>query len=437
MRARAREDDMNIYDVLQSKRDGNALTDDQIAFFVRGVTDGSVADYQISALLMAIAIRGMDARETLTLTRCMEHSGDVMDLSCFENSCDKHSTGGVGDKTTLIVAPVVAACGLKVAKISGRGLGHTGGTVDKLLSVRGVNVRVSAETFKRIVEETGLCVVEQTKNLVPADKKMYALRDVTATVDSLPLIVSSVMSKKLAAGAKNIVLDVKCGAGAFMKTRRQAAALARSMVDIGVRAGRNVCALVTDMNSPLGHNIGNALEMEEAFEVLKGEKRGDLYEVSLELAARLLRLAEKQPMEICRARCEEALSSGAAHAKLCGMLKALGAAEPIELARAKTKTEICAENDGYVKTIDAYELGRACVELGAGRKQKEDEIDYGAGIVLKKKVGEFVRKGEPLAELYASGKTKIAAARALAESSFTLCAQPVAVSPPVLDVVDC
>lgn len=427
---------MNIIDVLLDKRAGKSLTQSQIAFFTEGVANGSIADYQISAMLMAIAINGMDAQETLALTQCMQRSGETLDLSGIENSCDKHSTGGVGDKTTLIAAPIVAACGYKVAKISGRGLGHTGGTVDKLMSVRGVNVRPDRELFESIVKREGLCVIEQTANLVPADKKMYALRDVTATVDSLPLIVSSVMSKKLAAGASNIVLDVKCGEGAFMKTLPQARELAQAMVDIGRAAGRNMCALITDMDNPLGENIGNALEVEEAMDVLQGKSRGDLYDVSLELAAHMVRLASGQSIERCREQAKSAMDSGAAWQRLKAMLKAMGGGENIELCpRSKCRREITADGNGYISNIGALALGRASVALGAGREKKEDEIDYGAGIKLLKKKGDKVRMGEGVLVMYADSSSRLDAAQAQLEGAVKISAHAPAVTPVILHTV--
>lgn len=427
---------MNIGQVLRKKREGAALSDEEIEFFIRGVTDGSVADYQAAAFLMAVAINGMNERETLALTLAMRDSGAQLDLSDIENSCDKHSTGGVGDTTTLIVAPIVAACGLKVAKISGRGLGHTGGTVDKLEAVKGVSLNVTPQRFKEIVKREGLCVIEQTGGLVPADKKLYALRDVTETVDSLPLIVSSVMSKKLAAGAQNIVLDVKCGSGAFMKNLDDAEKLASAMVRIGKAAGRGVCALITDMDRPLSGSVGNALEVEEAIEVLKGERGGKLREVSLELSARLIRLASGADIAQCRQRAERALNSGEAYSRLLAMLTALGAEQPLTLARASAVKELKAPRGGFVRSVNAEKLGHACLLLGAGRQKKEDVIDYGAGIRLKAECGDRVQSGDALMSVYAASEEKIAAAEQLLISAVEIGDTPPENRPAVLAVIE-
>lgn len=397
---------MHLYDIIRKKRDGGELSDEEIRGFIAAYTAGEVPDYQVSALLMAVFFRGMTRRETVTLTEAMTHSGDTLDLSCFgEMSVDKHSTGGVGDKTTLIVAPLVAALGGKVAKMSGRGLGHTGGTVDKLESIPGYRTALSREDFLRQVEEVGVAVIGQTGNLTPADKKLYALRDVTATVDSIPLITSSIMCKKLAAGSHNIVLDVKVGSGAFMKTPQDAETLAREMVQIGKDCGRRVAALLTNMDVPLGEAVGNALEVQEAVQVLRGESRGDLREVCLALAAEMTRLLHGWSAEEARARAEEALDSGAAFDKMLQWIAAQGGdvsciEDTSRLPRAAYRLDVPAPADGYIAAMDAQAIGHATVLLGAGRLSKEDVIDPAAGLRLYRKTGDRVTAGEPLCTLY-------------------------------------
>lgn len=397
---------MRIYDIIAKKRDGAELTDEEIAFFVKGAVNKSVEDYQITALLMAIYLRGMTDRETVTLTLEMAKSGDMLRLSGVGGvTVDKHSTGGVGDKTTLIVAPIVASLGAKVAKMSGRGLGHTGGTVDKLESVDGFNVALSPEDFIETVKEHGICVVGQTGNLAPADKIFYSLRDATATVGSIPLIASSIMSKKLAAGSECIVLDVKYGSGAFMKTPEDAELLSKKMVDIGKAAGRKVAAVISDMDTPLGFNIGNALEIKEAVDVLKGKEVSDLKEVCLTLAANIIKLSESIDIDTAREKVEHALNSGEAFEKFKEFISAQGGnTSQIDntdlLPGAKFSFDILCPCDGYIKGMDAEKIGSASVILGAGREKKEDVIDFGAGIVLHKKTGDFCKKGESLATLY-------------------------------------
>ncbi len=404
---------MKMYDLIQKKKEGKALSREEIAFFVRGYTEGAVPDYQASALLMAICFQGMSDEETAALTEEMMHSGDVLDLSRFgDRSVDKHSTGGVGDKTTLIAIPIAAACGAVVAKMTGRGLGHTGGTMDKMESVSGMRTSLSPEEFYENAERIGICVVGQNKNLAPADGKMYALRDVTATVDSIPLIAASIMSKKLAAGAKNIVLDVKCGNGAFMKTPEDAEILARAMVAIGTRLGRRVRAVISDMASPLGTCIGNALEVKEAVEVLRGGGDARLRGVALELSSHMLSLSlgisEKEGRELA----EEALRSGKAFEKMKEWFSAQGGnSKMLEdtklLPEASKKDFVFAEEDGYLGEMDALLVGTAAGALGAGRKTKEDSIDHGAGICLFKQCGEKIKKGEAIACLYASEEGKL------------------------------
>lgn len=397
---------MRMYDIILKKRNGEELTDDEIAFFIDGYTKGEIPDYQASALMMAIFYKGMTDRETVCLTDRMAHSGDTVDLSRFgEMSVDKHSTGGVGDKTSLIVAPIVASLGGKVTKMSGRGLGHTGGTVDKLESISGYNTSLSPDAFLSQVERVGMAIIGQTGNLTPADKKLYALRDVTATVDSIPLITSSIMSKKIAAGSHNIVLDVKVGSGAFMKTPRDAEILAEKMVQIGKACGRNIAAVITDMDSPLGNNVGNALEVAETVSVLKNEKKGDLRDVSVALATEMVSLVFGLAHDEAEKKVVAAIEDGSAFEKMKEWIAAQGGdVSQIEdtslLPRAKFGFEVLSDADGYITEMNAEEIGKASVMLGAGRASKEDKIDYAAGIVIHKKVGDEVKKGDLIATLY-------------------------------------
>lgn len=405
---------MRMYDLIEKKKRGEALGEEEIRFLVQGFTAGEIPDYQMSAMLMAIYFNGMNDEETTYLTLEMAHSGDMVDLSPIEGfKVDKHSTGGVGDKTTLIVGPVVASLGVKVAKMSGRGLGHTGGTIDKLEAIPGFQTSISQERFFEIVKEHGIAVVGQTGNLVPADKKIYALRDVTATVDSIPLIASSIMSKKLAAGSDGIVLDVKTGSGAFMKTLEDSVTLARKMTAIGAGAGRICTALITDMDVPLGFAIGNALEVVESAEVLKGGGPGDLREVSLRLAAEMLHTAGLGTAEDCYHRAEATLADGSAFETFQRMIKAQGG-DPAWMEKVSEKAPcrklVMAPVSGYVSRMDTEGCGIASVLLKAGRSRKEDLIDPAAGIVLLKKYGDRVEAGEPLAELYASEEALFAEA---------------------------
>ena len=397
---------MRMYDIILKKRNGEELTDGEIAFFIDGYTRGEIPDYQASALMMAIFYKGMTDRETVCLTDRMAHSGDTVDLSRFgEMSVDKHSTGGVGDKTSLIVAPIVASLGGKVTKMSGRGLGHTGGTVDKLESISGYNTSLSPDAFLSQVERVGMAIIGQTGNLTPADKKLYALRDVTATVDSIPLITSSIMSKKIAAGSHNIVLDVKVGSGAFMKTPRDAEILAEKMVQIGKVCGRNIAAVITDMDSPLGNNVGNALEVAETVSVLKNEKKGDLRDVSVALATEMVSLVFGLAHDEAEKKVVAAIEDGSAFEKMKEWIAAQGGdVSQIEdtslLPRAKFGFDVLSDADGYITEMNAEEIGKASVMLGAGRASKEDKIDYAAGIVIHKKVGDEVKKGDLIATLY-------------------------------------
>lgn len=417
---------MRIYDIIKKKRDGGELSKEEIEFFVGGVADGSVCDYQASALCMAIYINGMTERETADLTLAMANSGDTVDLSRFgNNTVDKHSTGGVGDKTTLIIAPIVASLGCVMAKMSGRGLGHTGGTIDKLESIEGFNTELTPDEFFSLAEQNGVAVVGQSGNLTPADKKLYALRDVTATVDSLPLIASSVMSKKLAAGSHTIVLDVKCGSGAFMKTPQQAKELAEAMVKIGNNCGRKTAAVITDMDKPLGYGIGNSIEVIEAIEVLKGGGPEDLKEVCLTLSSQAVSLCKNIGIDKARELCEESLYSGKAFEKFKIWITSQGGnGEWIEntslFPKADYEYRLYAEKDGCVNILDAEKIGAASVILGAGRVQKGDKIDMTAGIVLNKKHGDKVEKGELTATFYSCNRESFDSAKEKFLSAFEI-----------------
>ena len=401
---------MRMFDVIEKKKRGLPLTDSEIAFFVRGYTDGAIPDYQASALCMAICFRGMTGDECASLTRHMMESGDTVDLSAFPFTADKHSTGGVGDKTSLIITPTAAAVGLSVAKMSGRGLGHTGGTIDKLEAIPGFRTTLSPEDFMNQVHDIGAALIGQSGNLAPADKKLYALRDVTATVDSIPLIASSIMSKKLAAGAHTIVLDVKYGSGAFMKTPEDAAELARTMVDIGNANGRNTAALITSMETPLGNYVGNSAEVMEAWHVLTGKVRGDLYDVSCALCANMLSLAKDIPLADAEMQVKDAIDSGAARDKMLDWVAAQGGdsdyltEEKFDIGRYRR--EIVADRDGWLST-DSEGIGRSACLLGAGRLTKDDTPDLTAGIRLCAKRGDRIRRGDVLGELFTSDESKL------------------------------
>ncbi|WP_314585316.1 pyrimidine-nucleoside phosphorylase [Paenibacillus terrigena] len=402
---------MRAVDIIQKKRDGEELTREEISFLIRGYSDGSVPDYQMSAWAMAVFYKGMTARETADLTLEMAHSGDVIDLSPVHGvKVDKHSTGGVGDKTTIALAPLVAAAGVPVAKMSGRGLGHTGGTIDKLESISGFSVELTREQFFAQVNRIGAAVISQSGNITPADKKLYGLRDVTATVESIPLIASSVMSKKIAAGADAIVLDVKTGSGAFMKSLDDSIALAQAMVDIGTEVGRNTIALISDMDQPLGFGIGNALEVKEAVETLRGEGPKDLEELTLILGSYMVMLGgQAATVEEARAKLEGLIQDGTALSKLKEMVEAQqGDSSQIEdtskLPTAAELIDVTATADGYVTAIQAEEIGLAAMTLGAGRETKDSQIDLAVGIVLRKKIGDAVKVGETLATLHVNGK---------------------------------
>lgn len=404
---------MRMYDIIHKKREGGELTGNEIRFFVDGFVNGDIPDYQASALMMAIYFKGMTKAETACLTMEMAESGDTVDLSSIEGiKVDKHSTGGVGDKTSLIIGPIAAACGVKIAKMSGRGLGHTGGTVDKMESIPGMKTDIGREEFFQIVRDTGIAVIGQSGNLCPADKKLYALRDVTATVESVPLIASSIMSKKIAAGSDRILLDVKTGSGAFMKTLEGSRELAREMVEIGESVGRKTVALITDMDRPLGKNIGNALEIIEVVETLKGNGPGDLTGLCLVLASNMIYLAGKAAsVEEAEWKAKAAVSNGEALHKFIEMVKAQGG-DPayIEDTKKFSLSNVCLEvkanKKGYITALNAESCGLAAVALGAGRETKESRIDYGAGIILEKNTGDYVNTGDTIARVYASSNEK-------------------------------
>ena len=416
---------MRMIDLIEQKKRGEALTEEEIRFLVRAYTAGEIPDYQMAAFAMAVWFRSMTPEETAWLTDAMARSGDLLDLSRFGTlSVDKHSTGGVGDKTTLIVVPIAAALGCRAAKMSGRGLGHTGGTIDKLEAIPGYRTTLTEAEFFSQVERVGAAVVAQSGNLTPADKKLYALRDVTATVDSIPLIASSVMSKKLAAGAHSIVLDVKVGSGAFMKTLEDAKALARTMTEIGARCGRRVSALLTNMDVPLGRAVGNALEVAEAMEVLRGGGPTDLRHISVLLAAEMASLALSLSRGEARRRAEEALTSGAAWEKAKEWIAAQGGdvralSDPSLLPQADYTRSVRAERTGYIAHMDAESVGRAAMALGAGRKTKDDGIDLAAGVILSRKTGEFVREGDEVARLYTSSAQRADEGEAILRGALT------------------
>ena len=421
---------MQALEIIARKRDGSEHSEDEIRFLLNGYLAGTVADYQMAAWLMAVCTRGMTRSETLALTRALVESGEVLDLSDIEGvKVDKHSTGGVGDKVTLIAAPLAAACGVKVPKLSGRALAHTGGTLDKLESVPGLTVDLEPERFKRQVSEIGLAVAAQSPRMVPADRALYALRDVTATVPSLPLIASSVMSKKLAAGADAIVLDVKAGRGAFMPDVPSAVELAREMVDLGESAGRRTVALVTAMDNPLGRTVGNALEVAEALEVLGGGGDAELRDVSVVVAGEMCRLAGID------ADVERVLSAGGGRETFEQMLAAQGGRLEAGLPEAAVRLEVKAEAGGWVEGIDALEVGLTNLALGAGRLRKEDRIDPGAGISIERGVGEEVRAGDVLAVIHAASSALAEAAAPRLRAAWRLAAAPVERPPHVLERV--
>lgn len=415
---------MRMYDIIRKKRDGGELTREEINFFIDGYTKGNIPDYQASALLMAIFFKGMNFRETADLTFAVRDSGQKLDFSAINGiRVDKHSTGGVGDKTSLVVAPLVASLGVKVAKMSGRGLGHTGGTIDKLESIPGFRTDLSEQEFLDNVNEIGVCIVGQNRDLAPADKKLYALRDVTATVDSLPLVVSSIMGKKLAADDDCIVLDVKTGSGAFAKTLKDSKELASVMVEIGKRAGKKMLALITDMDRPLGDAIGNTLEVKEAIDTLNGHGPKDFTEICVILATNMLYLAGKGSVEECEKAVKDAIANGSALETFKKMVKAQGGDvecidNPEKFAKAPFEKEVKATASGYIYRVDTEGYGIASLLLGAGRNTKEESIDFSAGIVLKKKTGDYVNAGETIATMYTSDESRFAnAEREFTEST--------------------
>ena len=421
-----------MYDIIMKKRNGGELSEEEIAFFIKGYTKGEIPDYQVSALMMAIFFQKMTEKETLALTLEMAKSGDMLDLSGIAGiKVDKHSTGGVGDKTSLALLPMVAACGLPVAKMSGRGLGHTGGTIDKLESFPGFSTALSEEQFMENVNRAGMAIMGQTADLAPADKKLYALRDVTATVDNMSLIASSIMSKKLAAGTDAIVLDVKTGSGAFMKTEEDSVRLAREMVKIGNNVGRKTLAVISDMDEPLGYAVGNAIEVKEAIDTLNGHGPQDLLELCLTIGS-LMAVGTGRAADIDEARklLLEKLDDGSALRKFAEFVEAQGGdSAPVYntalLPQASIVKEIYAPMDGYVSHIESDRVGISAMKLGGGRETKESSIDLSVGILIRRKVGDAVKKGEPVAALYANDNDKLSAAISELEQSYSYSAEPV------------
>ena len=433
---------MYMPELIRKKRDGGELTAEEISYIINGCVSEEVPDYQLSAFAMAVFFRGMTKAETVALTLAMRDSGDKADLSGISGvKVDKHSTGGVGDKTTLIVAPIVAACGVKVAKMSGRGLGHTGGTVDKLEAIPGFQTSISPQKMRETVESCGLSVTGQSGNMCPADKKLYALRDVTATVDSIPLIASSIMSKKLADGSDCILLDVKTGSGSFMKTLDDSRLLARTMVEIGRGAGAKTAALITNMDAPLGKAVGNSLEVIESVDILKGNTSGDLWTVCRELSCRMLMLAGIGDREKCAELVDEAVSSGEALRRFEMMVKSQGGdvsyiENTAKFEKASFSREVYAPADGYITHMDSENIGLTAVLLGAGREKKEDDIDPAAGIVISAKTGDFVKRGELLATLFSNDKSRLDGAEPRYLSAVSIGAQKPEAQPMILDYID-
>lgn len=433
----------NLVDLIIKKRDGLALSAAEIQAFITAVTEDTIADYQTSAMLMAMFLQGLTEEETVSLTQAMTHSGTVMDLSSIPGKkADKHSTGGVADTTTLILAPLVASCGVPVFKMSGRGLGFSGGTLDKLESIPGFSTSLSPEQAISLCKESGLVVMGQTKDLTPADQKLYALRDVTGTVDSIPLIVSSIMSKKIAAGADAIVLDVKCGSGAFMKDLPSAQTLARQMVQIGRSLGRRVSAVISSMAQPLGLLIGNALEVEEAISVLKGETEGDLLDVSLELGSRMLLLTDAvSSVEEGKRLLRRQIETGAGLAQLERLIAQQGGDisilhHPDRLPKAQSSLAVKAPKSGYLCAMDTASIGHTSVLLGAGRVKKTDAIDYAAGIRMAVRLGDFVEEGQLLGTLYARNDGLCAQGAALFTNAFTFSEEKPTQPPLILDIIE-
>jgi len=434
---------MRVYDIIAKKRDGYCLTSKEIEIIIRGYVDGTIPDYQVAAWAMAVFFQGMDKEEIITLTHEMVISGDTIDLSAIEGiKVDKHSTGGVGDTTTLVLGPIVAAGGIPVAKMSGRGLGHTGGTIDKLESIPGFHVELTNEQFIKQVNEIKLAVIGQTGNLVPADKKLYGLRDVTATVNSIPLIASSIMSKKIAAGADSIILDVKTGNGAFLKEVKEAVELAEIMVNIGKNFNRDTIAIISNMNQPLGWAVGNSLEVREAIMTLRGEGPEDLTRLCLELAAHMFVLGKKtSEFNEGLALAEEMLYGGQALTKFAEFIKAQGGDAAVidnleKLPLANHKLKITSLHSGYIESIETQEIGRAAMLLGAGRGKKEDVIDLGVGIMIHKKIGDKVIKNDILAEVYYNEDKKVQEAVNLIQNAYSSNTERIEKPPLILKTIN-
>ena len=434
---------MNIIDIIIKKRDGGILNKEETDFFVSSAVKGEIADYQISAMLMAIFLKGLNHTETALLTDAMAHSGETYDLSKIKGiKVDKHSTGGVGDTTTLILAPLVASLGVPVFKMSGKGLGFSGGTIDKLESIDGFNTTLSKEEAIRLVSKNGIVIMGQSQNLTPADKIFYSLRDVTGTVESIPLIVRSIMSKKLAAGADSIVLDVKCGSGAFMKDYASAKELAMGMVEIGRKMNRKITAVISSMAQPLGNYIGNSLEVIEAIEVLKGNAKGDLLDVSLTLGACMLKNAEKcNSIEEGRKMLAENIKNGKGLEKLRELIiQQNGNPNIIDdyslLPHAKHSFKVLSTSEGYITEMDTSKIGRASVETGAGRKTKADILDYGAGLIMKVRLGEYIKEGKEIAEIFASSEEKCIAAQNIMLSAIKTSSEKPSKEKLILDIIE-
>ena len=433
---------MRMYDLILKKKQGKELNTEEINWMIKEFTEGRIPDYQMSAMTMAICFQGMDKRETFDLTMAMRDSGDVLDLSRIDGiKVDKHSTGGVGDKVSLVLTPIVASLGVPVAKMSGRGLGHTGGTIDKLESFSGFSTEISEEKFIDSVNTIGIAIAGQTANLAPADKKLYALRDVTATVDQMSLIASSIMSKKLASGADAIVLDVKPGNGAFMQTEEDAIALAKAMVDIGNRAGKQTVAVITDMDEPLGNAVGNALEIKEVIDALHGDGPEDLMEVVYVLGTQMLLLAKRaEDEEIARNLITESIQERKALKKFAEFIENQGGnreeiLHPDMLPKARYVIPVLAEEEGCIERILAQDIGIACMTLGGGRENKESTIDHGVGIILTKKISDTVKKGETLALIHANSKEKAVLASGLVKNAYQIAKEPAKKAPMVKCII--
>lgn len=431
---------MNILDIISKKRDQKELSKEEIEYFIKNYTNGNIADYQAAALVMAIYLNGMTKEETTYLTIAMANSGDILDLSELGIVIDKHSTGGVGDKITLILMPIMAALGVVVAKMSGRGLGFTGGTADKLESIPGYRTNISEEEFRNNVKEIGISLITQTANLAPADKKLYALRDTISCTDSIPLIASSIMSKKIAAGANKVVLDVTCGSGAFMKNKEEAVKLSKVMKQIGELAGKETICIITNMNEPLGNSVGNSLEMIETINSLKGNMPEDVKEVVLELGSYILKLAGKgEDINKNKIEIENCVNSGKAYKKFVELIHRQGGdisycenTEKFEKARYQ---ESITFEEGYISKIDAEKIGKIACYLGAGRIKKEDKIDMSAGIIVNKKVGDYIKKEDIVATLYSNSKEKIEEAREMIKQAITITDKKVEKEKMILEII--